>query len=104
MEGYDLKDQMTGGVKWAGADQIASYILQLFVWATLAWLLPPDNFVALGIAVAFSNAILIFSELGMSTVLIQKKDVTDLVMDYLPNENGKGRAVEYSNIIDDVLK
>ncbi len=32
------------------------------------------------------------------------KDVTDLVLDYLPNENGKVRAVEYSDIIDDVLK
>ncbi len=32
------------------------------------------------------------------------KGVTDLVLDYLPNENGKVRAVEYSNIIDDVLK
>ncbi len=32
------------------------------------------------------------------------KDVTDLVLDYLPNENGKVRAVEYNNIIDDVLK
>jgi len=32
------------------------------------------------------------------------KDVTDLVLDYLPNENGKVRAVEYSNIINDVLK
>ncbi len=32
------------------------------------------------------------------------KDVTDLVLDYLPNESGKVRAVEYSDIIDDVLK
>ncbi len=32
------------------------------------------------------------------------KDITDLVLDYLPNENGKVRAVEYSNLIDDVLK
>ena len=40
----------------------------------------------------------------MSTALIQRKDVTDLVLDYLPNENGKVRAVEYNNITDDVLK
>jgi hypothetical protein len=32
------------------------------------------------------------------------KDVTDLVLDYLPNENGKVRAVEYSDIINDVLE
>ncbi len=32
------------------------------------------------------------------------KDVTDLVLDYLPDPNGKVRAIEYSNVIDGVLK
>jgi len=32
------------------------------------------------------------------------KDITDLVLDYLPDENGKVQAVEYGNIIDNVLK
>lgn len=68
---------MTTGVKWAGAGQIARYILQFLVWATLARLLPPDSFGALGLAVAFSNVIIVFNELGMSTALIQKKDLTE---------------------------
>ena len=32
------------------------------------------------------------------------RDITDLVLDYLPDKNGKIQAVEYSNIIHDVLK
>ena len=32
------------------------------------------------------------------------RDITDLVLDYLPDKNGKIQAVEYSNLIDDVLK
>lgn len=32
------------------------------------------------------------------------KDITDLVLDYLPDKNGHVRAVEYSNVIDSVLK
>jgi hypothetical protein len=32
------------------------------------------------------------------------KDVTDLVLDYLPDPNGKVRVVEYGNVKDSVLK
>jgi len=32
------------------------------------------------------------------------KDVTDLVLDYLPDPNGKVRAVEYGNVKDSVLQ
>ena len=32
------------------------------------------------------------------------KNITDLVLDYLPDKNGKVRAVEYSNVTDNVLK
>ena len=32
------------------------------------------------------------------------KDITDLVLDYLPDQNGKVRAVEYSNTASGVLK
>jgi len=32
------------------------------------------------------------------------KDVTDLVLDYLPDQNGKVRVVEYGNVKDSVLQ
>jgi len=32
------------------------------------------------------------------------KNITDLILDFFPDKNGKVRAVEYSNVIDNVLK
>jgi hypothetical protein len=39
-----------------------------------------------------------------SSVLAIAEDMTDLVLDRLPDENGKVRAVEYSSVEDNVLK
>ena len=39
-----------------------------------------------------------------NSVRAMAKDITDLVLHYLPNQNGKVRAAEYSNVIDNVLK
>ena len=39
-----------------------------------------------------------------SSVRSIAKDMTDLVLDYLPDKNGKVRAVEYSNTVDNVVK
>ncbi len=68
---------MAFNVKWLGIAQLFSYGLQFIVWAILARLLPPEKFGALGIALAFSNLVLIFQELGMGTAIIQKKDLQD---------------------------
>lgn len=32
------------------------------------------------------------------------RDMTDLILDFLPDENGKVQVVEYSNVVSDVLK
>ncbi len=39
-----------------------------------------------------------------NSVRTTAKDMTDLILDYLPDKNGKVRAVEYSNITENVLK
>jgi len=39
-----------------------------------------------------------------SSVRSIAKDMTDLLLDYLPDKNGKVWAIEYSNVIDNVLK
>jgi EpsI family protein len=39
-----------------------------------------------------------------SSVLTMAEDMTDLVLDHLPDENGKVRAVEYSSVVDNVVK
>jgi len=39
-----------------------------------------------------------------SSVRTIAEDMTDLVLDHLPDENGKVRAFEYSSVVDNVLK
>ncbi len=39
-----------------------------------------------------------------NSVRTTAKDMTDLILDYLPDKNGKVRAVEYSNVTENVLK
>ncbi len=39
-----------------------------------------------------------------NSVRTMAKDITDLILDYFPDENGKVRAVEYNNLKDGVLK
>ncbi len=72
---FSLRKKMTLGIKWVSFGQILIYILQLAVWAILARLLPPDNFGALSIAMVFSNLGVVFNELGMSSAVIQRKEL-----------------------------
>jgi hypothetical protein len=39
-----------------------------------------------------------------SSIRTIAENMTDLVLDHLPDENGKVRAVEYSNTMDNVVK
>ena len=39
-----------------------------------------------------------------NSIRTMAKDMTDLVLDYLPDENGKVQVVEYSNFVGNVLK
>lgn len=72
---FNLSKKMTLGIKWVGFGQIIIYILQLSVWAILARVLPADNFGALSIAMVFSNLGVVFNELGMSSAIIQRKEI-----------------------------
>jgi len=67
---------MVTNVKWTGMSQFFGYVLQFVTWVIMARILPADNFGALGIALAFTNAVYIFGELGMSMAIIQRKDIT----------------------------
>lgn len=74
---FDLKQQITKNIKWIGISQFVGYAIQFVVWAFLARMLSPDSFGALGIAAAVLNALILFNELGLSSAIIQKKDVEE---------------------------
>ncbi len=71
-DSFAFKKEMAQGVKWLGLSQMLGYVLQFIVWVILARLLPPENFGALSVSMAFSNFAIMFNELGMGTALIQK--------------------------------
>jgi hypothetical protein len=39
-----------------------------------------------------------------NSIRTMAKDITDLILDFLPDQNGKVRAGEYRNIVEDVVK
>ena len=73
---FNVKEQMVNGVKWRGIGQLTGYFIQFIVWIVLARTLPPNNFGSLSIALLFTNMAIIFNELGITTAIIQKKNVT----------------------------
>ncbi len=71
----DIKKNVTQGLKWASVSQGLNYLVQFVVWAILARLLPSSSFGALSIAMVVVNLAGIFNELGMSTAIVQRKDL-----------------------------
>lgn len=69
-----LKNKVVGGVAWNAIGLSLDTILQIIVKLILARLLVPDVFGIIGFATVFIGMIQVFSDLGMSAALIQRKD------------------------------
>ena len=72
-----LKQKTIKGLFWSGASQAGKQISQIVVTAILARLLSPNDFGLLAMAAVFINFGMIFSEMGISSALIQKQDTHD---------------------------
>ncbi len=72
-----LKQKTIKGLAWSGASQAGKQISQFIVTMILARLLSPDDFGLLAMATVFVNFAMIFSEMGISSALIQKQDTHD---------------------------
>jgi PST family polysaccharide transporter len=72
-----LKDKTIKGLFWSGASQAGKQICQFVIIAILAHLLSPNDFGLLAMATVFINFGMIFSEMGISSALIQKQDTSD---------------------------
>lgn len=74
-EFLDIKKNVTQGLKWVIVSQGLNYLIQFVVWAVLARLLPASSFGALSVAMVVVNLAGIFNELGMSTAIVQRKEL-----------------------------
>ena len=69
-----LKEKIIKGLYWSGASQAGKQISQFIITIILARLLSPADFGLLAMATVFVNFAMIFSEMGISSALIQKQD------------------------------
>ncbi|MCU0343452.1 MAG: lipopolysaccharide biosynthesis protein [Ignavibacterium sp.] len=77
-----LKHKIVGGVAWNAIGLIIDNGLQLVVKLILARLLVPEVFGIIGFATVFIGMIQVFSDLGMTAALIQRKDKHLTPIDY----------------------
>lgn len=72
-----LKKKTINGLFWSGFSQAGKQINQFVITIILARLLSPSDFGLLAMATIFINFGMVFSEMGISSALIQKQDAHD---------------------------
>ena len=65
-----------GGIGWSATSQIAQLLMQILLAAILARLLTPSDFGLIAMVTVFSSFVAIFSNFGLTSAIIQKKEVS----------------------------
>jgi O-antigen/teichoic acid export membrane protein len=73
----ELKRKAVKSVAWVTVGQAASQLLSLVVTGVLARLLAPEFFGLIGMVAVLLAVLETFQELGLSTAVIQRQDVTE---------------------------
>ncbi len=71
----DIREKSARGIKWQVSTEILARLLQLLITFALARLLTPDDFGLIGMALIFTQLAFVLFDLGLSSALIQKKDM-----------------------------
>ena len=77
----NLKKSLFSGIFWTGTLTITSKLIGLTSQVILAWLLVPDDFGKVTIALSFSSIIFLLLEFGIADVLISKRHLFDKLQD-----------------------
>lgn len=72
-----IKSRAVSGIKWSSASQFGRQAAQLITTAIIARLLKPADFGLIGMATVVIGFIALFKDLGTSSALIQRKDVSE---------------------------
>ncbi|MBT9314588.1 MOP flippase family protein [Leptothoe spongobia TAU-MAC 1115] len=72
-----LREKATSGIKWSAISQVGRQVMQFFTTAVLARLLSPDDFGLLGMATIVIGFVNLFKDLGTSSAIIQKSEISD---------------------------
>lgn len=72
-----LETRTVRGIGWTATSKIAQLLMSILISAILARLLTPSDFGLIAMVVVFSNFASIFSDFGLMSAIVQKKDVSD---------------------------
>ncbi len=72
-----LRKKTISGLIWSGISQGGKQVSQFVITAILARLLVPSDFGMVSMATVFTGFVAIFSEMGVSSALIQKQDAEE---------------------------
>jgi PST family polysaccharide transporter len=73
----DLKSKTIAGLSWSFMGQIIKQVFQFVINVALAHLLVPADFGLVAMAAVFINFAFVFADMGFSSALIQRKEVTE---------------------------
>jgi O-antigen/teichoic acid export membrane protein len=72
-----LKTRTVRSIGWSASSQIAQLLMQILILAILARLLTPNDFGLIAMVTVFSSFVSIFSSFGLTSAIVQKKEVND---------------------------
>jgi len=73
----NLETRTVRGIGWSASSQIARLLMQILISAILARLLVPSDFGLIAMVTVFSSFVAIFSDFGLTSAIVQKKEVSD---------------------------
>ncbi len=72
-----LETKTVSSIGWSAASQIARLLMQILISAILARLLTPNDFGLIAMIIVFSSFVAIFSDFGLSSAIVQRKEIPD---------------------------
>lgn len=72
-----VKERAVDGVFWTGVNQVVKVVLRTVIAVTLARLLTPDDYGLMGLIAVFTGFLMMFSDLGFNTALIQRSAIDE---------------------------
>ena len=71
-----LREKASWAIRWSGASQLGTQLLQFATLAVLARFVSPSDFGLLGMAAVVVAFVAVFKDLGTGAAVVQRKDVT----------------------------
>lgn len=72
-----IRDKTISGVKWTTAAKVGEHVIQFGLTTALMRLLGPESFGLIAMVVVFSGFAMIFNEMGLTSALVQRKELRE---------------------------